>query len=283
MGSTAPISVLVGKAVLTENGLYVNDRKTDLQDSSQFSAMVMTTQAIIAEALSITFTDEHGQLVKDSSGHYVIAPGLAPWDQYVQSTLKLSSDLDSCEIVVGWCVLLHLLSRFSKTQVIDPQAAMIAKFIATQAAWSMYVDREELQAWLTWKSMRNPFTSDLEQIRHEELRPVDPFRKRRSVSVPWIDLLGTFSALDSVHDFFGDILISIPQQTASLQVVGDAFVHGHFSTLDLIPANPPKTDFILNVEHKGEVMRFRARVDENKAVLRLLQNNAYRVEQGALQ
>lgn len=283
MDSTAPISVLVGKAVLTENGLYVNDRKTDLQDSSQFSAMVMTTQAIIAEALSVTFADDHGQLVKDSGGHYFIAPGLAPWDQYVQSTLRLTSSPDSREIVVGWCVLLHLVSRFSKSLVIEPKAAMIAKFIATQAAWSMDVDRTELDAWLTWGSMRNPFGSDLEQIRHEALRPTDPYRKRHSVSVPWIDLLGQFSAFDSIHDFFGDILISIPQQTASLHVVGDVLVHGHFSTLDVIPANPPETDFVLNVDHRGEVMRFRAQVDETKAALRLLQNSAYSVEQGALQ
>ena len=180
MDSTAPISVLVGKAVLTQDGLYVNDRKTDLRDSSEFAAVVMTTQAIIVQALSLVFPDDFGQLSKVNHGHYELAPGLAPWDQYAQSSLKISSTSDSGEIVVGWCVLLHLISRFSKSLIIDPQALLVANFVASQATWSMNVDRDELSAWLDWNAMRNPFASEFEQIRHEEMRPVDPFRSRRS-------------------------------------------------------------------------------------------------------
>lgn len=282
MDSTAPISVLVGKAVLTPSGLYVNDIKTDLQDSSQFSALVMTTQAIIAQALTEAFADDFGEFVGDGDGHYTLAPGLAPWEQYVQSSLKIGTAEYSCEIVVGWCTLLHLLSKASACSI-DPKAAMVAGFIVKQAAWSMYVCPSELEAWLAWNASRNPFASDLEQIRHEEMRPADPFRKRRTLSVPWIEKLGVFSVLDEVRNSYGDILISVPKQIASLQMIGDVMVYGHFLSRDLIPADHPDGDFVMNVDHKGDSMKFRARSDGNRAVLRLLPKTAPRLAQGAMQ
>lgn len=283
MDSTVPISVLVGKAVLTQRGLYVNDRKTILQDSSQFQAFVMTTQAIIVDELSTVFADDFGQLIKDGYERHLIAPGLAPWDQYAQSSLMLSSNAESAEIVIGWCALLHLVSLFSTKISIDPRAALVAKYIVTEAGRAGYVDRVELDAWLAWDASRNPFASDLEQISHDALKPVNPFeRGQPSVCVPWIEQLGKFSAFDALEALNSDISVSIPLQSASLQVGGSS-VYGHFEGLDLIPKDPPGTDFMLAVDHKGDQMMFRARADKNRAVLRLQSKSAISIKQGAFQ
>lgn len=274
MDSIAPISVRVGKALLTPHGLYVDDRKADIQDLSQFRVFVLSTQALIAQALCEVFPADSGELFKDGHRMKLVA-GRAPWDQYVHATLSLDAALEFSEIVVGWCVLLTLLDRASSVAGVCPKAALVAFYIASHGAAAMGVDPGELRAWLAWTASKNLLASDMERLRHEDLKPVDPYRNQRSVAVPWVDLAGQFSPLDFIQHHHGDIFFDLKDHIASF-LVANNYVYGQFPTDQFFPEEPGTDHFTLTLVHNGADMSFRVGASLLDAVvLRLLSAPAF--------
>lgn len=274
MDSIAPISVRVGKAVLTTHGLYVDDRKADIQDLSQFRAFVLGTQALIAQTLCEVFSADTGELFKDGHRMKLVA-GRAPWDQYVHATLSLDVAPEFGDIVVGWCVLLTLLDRASPVVGVCPEAVLLASYIASHGASAMSVDPGELRAWLAWTASKNLLASDIEQLRHEDLKPVNPYRNQRSVAVPWVGLAGQFSPFDFIQHHHSDIFFDLKDHIASF-LVANNYVYGQFPTDQLFPQEPGADHLTLTLVHNGAAMRFRVGKSlDDKIVLRLLSATAF--------
>lgn len=276
MDSTTSISVRVGKAVLTRSGLYVKNFKADIQDSSHFQSFVLSTQAIVVRALARLFPDDLGQLAKGNSG-LQLEPGVAPWDQYAQASISLNVIPESSEIIVGWCVLLTLINMVSGGKGIDPKAALVASYIGAKGSAVMHVDPEELRQWLAWKSAKNLFADPAEQLRHEDLKPADPFRHQVAIAAPWVEQAGLFSPVDFAITFYGDVILDRKNRVAMV-CVDRNFAYGQFHSSEILPEKLPEGHFSLNLVHNGADIRFRAYTySQDRAVLRLLPRSIFQI------
>lgn len=283
MDSTVSMAVRVGKAVLTPRGLHINDRAITLQNFTQFSALVMTTQSIIVTALAALFSDDQGELRKSESGSLILVEGLAPWDQYAQASLRMESNHECREIVAGWCELLGLSSCLGHAVKVDPEAALVAGYIASHGTRVMNVDQAALSTWVKWNAERNLMASEDEQIAYEDRRPADPFLGVSSVTVPWLECWGEFDPVALVQKVGSDILLSIDSRTAAVLTQLRNKVYGPSTLSDFLPKDPGSRAYLLTVPRDGQGIRFRAHSHGSYACLRLLPNSIPNFKLGAIQ
>lgn len=282
MDSSVPISVLAGKAVLTEKGLFVGRNEMSIWNSDSFSAFVLSTQPIIVEALERTFPDCTGELSAEGSNVFKLNPGLAPWDQYCRASLTMQAAPGMRSVIVAWCVLLNLVSVFEPQTQVDPRALLVARFIAKQACKAMFICPIKLEAWLQWRAQHNPFAHEFEQLAHEDKRPSDPFSESYTVVVPWLERFGPFCAFDVMLKMHGDVFLKPGRATVSDG--GLHYVYGPNDHEHLILAEDSVRDYRLDLQHRSETLNFRACSRKHLTTLRLLGRPVPQIySQGVLQ
>jgi hypothetical protein len=278
MNSPVPISVMAGKAYLLPDGIYIDDQEVKISDSEDFCGLVISTQSIIATALESAFPSRLGWLRKDETDRFILEPDASPFDQYCQASVRLRTAPQHAETIVGWCLLLDLADRLSSSICIDPDAALAARLIVRKSGHSMSVLRSELESWLNWRACEPPFASDFERSRHAALRPVDPYRNRTKVIVPWVNELGLFSAIDYVSVHGGDIVLDKASQTAMVPVNScNTCVYGA-ADIELLPALQRAGASFFECNKGIQPLKFRAYAKAETIVLRGIERPSGEVE-----
>ncbi|MBI6885114.1 hypothetical protein [Pseudomonas putida] len=266
MDSPVPISVLIGKAVLSNDGLHVDGEEVNIWHSGQFLALIFTTQVLISEALRSSFSADFGSL-EPSGGVLKLVPGGTPWEQYIAATLEAKNNHDACRIIAGWCLMLALLAESGGVSEAHNQAYLVARYIADDASRAMFVDQVELERWLAWRQSCDPFAGELAQLAHEDRRPPNPYHTSASVLVPWVAEFGQFLPINFAKQGSD---ITVTEEHACVSAGSIHFVHGKSALSQIITRKSDESHYIQEVDDDGVLLRFRSSTRGGTTILRLL-------------
>ena len=254
MVSETPIAVHVGRALLTSDGLFINDEEIRILDSREYRSFIFSTQPIIVDALARTFPDDTGELVAIDGSSLGFKVGIAPWDQYARESIK--DNLHSANIILGWCYLLDLVARMKPEQFISPEALLVARYAIGDASKAAMADPEVVKKWLHDMATRDLISNVIARLNGEGGDVEDPYSAKLIRTVPWPKLLGEFVPMRVVVKSMQDMMIT--EGEAHVSVSPWFQVYGPSPHDNLLTAGESGDEQVISLEHEGVTVRFRS-------------------------
>lgn len=255
MVSETPIAVHVGRALLTADGLFINDEEIQIIDSLEYRSFIFSTQAIIVDALASVFPDDTGELFEVSSSRLGLREGMAPWDQYARESIK--DQLQNVNILLGWCFLLDLVATMKPETSISPEAILVARYAMGGSSKAALADPDVVKKWLLDMASRDLMSNVIARLSGEEKEMVDPYSAKISRTVPWPALLGEFEPIAVVALRRQDMLITKGEVNVSVSPWYQVYGPSPYDDL-LVGGDRGEDAALLALEHEGSTIRFRA-------------------------
>lgn len=253
MVSETPLAVHVGRALLTSDGLFINDEEIRILDSQEYRSFIFSTQAIIVDALARTFPDDTGELIAINGSTLGFKEGIAPWDQYARESIK--HNLHSANIILGWCYLLDLVSRMKPEAAISPEALLVARYAIGDASKAAMADPDAVKKWLHAMATRDLISNVIARLNGEGGEAEDPYSAKIIRTVPWPSILGEFVPMRVVVKSRQDMTIT--KGEAHVSVSPWYQVYGPSPHDDLLATGESGDEPAISLEHEGVTVRFR--------------------------
>jgi hypothetical protein len=253
MVSETPIAVHVGRALLTSDGLFINDEEVQIIDAQEYRSFIFSTQAIIVDALASVFPDDTGELFQASASRLGFREGIAPWDQYARESIR--HHLHSVNIILGWCYLLDLVARLKPEAAISPEALLVARYAIGGASKAAMADPEVVKKWLHQMANRDLISNVIARLSGEVEAVEDPYSAKIIRTVPWPSILGEFLPMKVIVRSMQDMMIT--KGMAHVSVSPWYQVYGPSPYDELLAVGDQGDEKRIHLEYEGVSVMFR--------------------------
>lgn len=253
MVSETPNAVHVGRALLTSDGLFINDEEIQIIDAKEYRSFIYSTQALMVDALATVFPDDTGELVAINDSSLGFQTGLAPWDQYAQESLK--HELHNVNVILGWCYLLDLVARLKPELAVNPEALLVARYAMGGASKAAMADPDVVKKWLHEMANRDLISNVIARLSGEVEAVEDPYSAKIIRTVAWPIFLGEFLPTKVVVEHIHEMMLT--EEMAHVSVSPWYQVYGPNPFVKLLSSTELGDNSPISFEHEGVTVRFR--------------------------
>jgi hypothetical protein len=267
-------SILLGKAILTEDSLAIDGQIIELMDHIDFKAFVLNTQAQVATTLAIMFDDDSREMyLADDRQTLLFRPGEGAESQYIHLSLAYNGEPEIARILIGWCVQAYAMAKTKGSVGTCFGDTTAVSYIAKNAWRAAFISPTKAQAYRQALADWSTLSAEQQIIANLEgtaPRLQDP-RSDVSCGVhPWPFSQSSITLFDLIeHNLAHDIIWTGKQLYAAFNA-GD---RDHIINAPLPDAQftqPLKGKTGVDISNGDKKYRYRVHADEQSTVFRKL-------------